>query len=426
VFLQVSPVSFDASTFEIWGALLNGARLALLPPGQPSLQAVAQAIQAEGVTVLWLTAGLFNLMVDERLETLKPVRQLLTGGEVLSVPHVERARAALPDTQLINGYGPTENTTFTCCHRIGRRETFAYGVPIGQPIRGTVVHIVDEDLRKVPLGQVGELVTGGLGLALGYCNRRDLTAEKFVKDPFSAEPGAKLYRTGDLARQREDGSFEFIGRRDTQVKIRGFRIELGEVEAVLKTHPGVRDCAVSASDGTAVGKFLIAYVVTKTAAPFAVAEVRDFLAARLPAHMVPTGWEVIPQLPLNPNGKLDRARLPGLKNPPANDSCEAPGTEMERVISSLWREIMPGRPFGLADSFFDVGGDSLLVTRLHDRLCVRTGLPVQLTDVFRFPTVRSLAAHLEKQPPHTGRGSAGHGDRSRLQRGAFERFRRPG
>jgi amino acid adenylation domain-containing protein len=425
VFLQASPVSFDASTFEIWGALLNGAQLALLPPGHPSLRSIAEAIHREKITVLWLTAGLFNLMVDERLDDLKPVRQLLTGGEVLSVPHVERALAHLSATQLINGYGPTENTTFTCCFRISPNERLPRGVPIGRPIHGTRVHIVDEALRELPVEEVGELVTGGLGLALGYWNRPDLTAERFVADPFSLDPKAKLYRTGDLAWRRPDGIIEFVGRRDTQVKIRGFRIELGEVEAVLKQHPGIRDCTVAASENPGAGKYLVAYVIPTGSAPPQADELRHFLAARLPAHMVPSAWAVLPQLPLNPNGKLDRARLPRVEPLAGSESCEPPSTELERVIASLWRELLGERPFGVSDSFFDVGGDSLHLTCLHERLCGRIGISMPLTDLFRFPTVRSLAKHLEdQQQAPAAISSSQRADRRRLQHSALQRFRR--
>ncbi len=425
VFLQSSPVSFDASTFEIWGALLNGARLAIPPPGQLSLQSIATIIRTEKVTVLWLTAGLFNLMVDERLEDLKPVRKLLAGGEALSVPHVERALAALDGTQLINGYGPTENTTFTCCYRIPKNERFAHSVPIGRPIRGTRVHIVNEMLQEVPVGMVGELVTGGQGLALGYWNRPELTQERFVDDPFSSHAGTKLYRTGDLVRQRSDGNLEFMGRRDSQVKVRGFRIEPGEVESILKEHPEVRDCAVTASEGTHAGKFLIGFVVPRTESLPHVDHLRQFLAARLPEHMVPTRWEFLAQLPLNPNGKVDRARLLPSKSPTSTGSFEPPGTALEREIASSWREILGERHFGVADNFFDVGGDSLLLAQLHDRLCARTGLAVMLTDLFHFPTVRSLANHIERQQNAGSADLVSSGsERGRLQRGAFERFRR--
>jgi aspartate racemase len=425
VFLNLSPISFDASTLEIWGALLNGARLVLLPPGPFSLNSVAQAINREKITILWLTGGLFNLMVDERLGDLAPVRQLLVGGEVLSIPHIERALKGLPNTQLINGYGPTENTTFTCCYKIPRGTTFPQGVPIGPAIRGTYAFIVDEALQPLPAGEIGELVTGGLGLALGYWCRPELTRERFVADTLSSRPEAMLYRTGDLARQRSDGVFEFVGRRDTQVKLRGFRIELGEIETVLRQHPGVRDCAVVVC-GEGAARSLVGYVVRQKKGELTAGGLRQFLSARLPEHLVPNLWEFLPNLPLNPNGKLDRAALSDLKPKIDRSPGEQPKTDLEAVIAALWQEILGTRPFTVIDAFFDVGADSLMVTRLHDRLCKRAGLALELTDLFRYPSVRSLAQYLDdKQPSQVSTSNTQVAERGRAQRGSVERFRRP-
>ncbi|HEU4561930.1 MAG TPA: amino acid adenylation domain-containing protein, partial [Longimicrobium sp.] len=217
VFLQLAPASFDAATLELWGPLLNGARLALHPVGQPTVESIGRALAEHGVTVLWLTAGLFHLVVDERIEILRGVRQLLAGGDVLSVPHVRRVLAELPGTALINGYGPTENTTFTCCHRIAEAPEGA-SIPVGRAIANTYVRVLDAGMQPVPVGVAGELYAGGAGLALGYLNQPELTAEKFVADPYL--PGARLYRTGDRVRWRADGTVEFLGRVDTQVKIR--------------------------------------------------------------------------------------------------------------------------------------------------------------------------------------------------------------
>src|SRR5450631_3359483 len=244
VHLLLAPLAFDASTFEMWGALLNGATLAVMTAPYPSLDDIAGAISRFGVTTLWLTAGLFHLMVDHRLQGLAPLRQLIAGGDVLSPPHVARAQAALPGCQLINGYGPTENTTFTCCYSIPRSLTPG-PIPIGTPIAHTTVHILDDAGRPVIDDQEGELYAGGAGLALGYLNRVELTEERFVANPFDPAGSTRLYRTGDRVRRRGDGNIEFLGRVDRQVKINGKRVELEEIEACLRRSPLVEDAAVT-------------------------------------------------------------------------------------------------------------------------------------------------------------------------------------
>jgi amino acid adenylation domain-containing protein len=265
-FLQLAPISFDASTFELWGALLNGGRLVVMPPAQPSLEEIGSAIREHGVTTLWLTSGLFNAMVDERLQDLRPLRQLLAGGDTLSVPHVRKALRELNGTRLINGYGPTESTTFACCYTIAPDSLLDGSVPIGKPIANTTAYILDSRLQPVPLGVAGELFIGGDGLARGYWRQPELTGQKFIADPFSGDREARIYQTGDLARWREDGTIEFLGRADSQVKLRGFRIELDEIENALRQQTDVLDAAVAVREDTPGDKRLVAYVVSKPAA----------------------------------------------------------------------------------------------------------------------------------------------------------------
>ena len=272
VFLQLAPISFDASTLEVWAPLVNGGRIAVFPPRRPSLEELGEAIARFGVTSLWLTAGLFHQMVDDRLEALRPLRQLLAGGDVLSPSHVRRALAALPGLTLINGYGPTEGTTFTCCFPMTHPNQAGSTVPLGRPIGNTRVHVLDAALGSVPAGVWGELCLGGDGLSRGYLGRPELTAERFVPDPFSTD-GSRLYRTGDVVRLRADGRIEFAGRRDGQVKLRGFRIELGEIESALVRHPAVREATVvSRDDGGPLGQRLVAYVVPNPPEATAIAE----------------------------------------------------------------------------------------------------------------------------------------------------------
>ena len=305
-FLQLAPISFDASTFEIWGPLLNGGKLVVMSPALPTLEEIGSAIRDHGVTTLWLTAGLFNAMVDERLDDLRPLHQLLAGGDVLSVSHVGKALNALKNTRLINGYGPTESTTFACCHTIDANAPLEGSIPIGKPIANTTVHILDSNLQPVPIGASGELCIGGDGLARGYWRREELTAEKFVADPFSREPGARLYKTGDLARWRRDGVIEFLGRVDNQIKLRGFRIEPGEIEVALKQQPGVRDSVVIAREDSPGEKHLVAYVVGSSSQDALLAALRK----SLPDYMVPSAIVSLPSLPRTANGKLDRNALP--------------------------------------------------------------------------------------------------------------------
>jgi len=422
VFLLLAPVSFDASTLEIWGALLNGGRLEITPPGQTSLEKIGEIIKSAGVSTMWLTAGLFNLMVEERLPDLVPVRQLLVGGDVLSVTHIRRALAELPGTQLINGYGPTENTTFTCCYTIPRNLPAECSVPIGRAIRGTTIHIVDEQLREVADGEEGELLAGGKGLALGYWKRPELTAEKFIRNPFSTA-GTLLYRTGDQVRRRADGTLEFLGRKDSQVKLRGYRIELGEIETAIRQHPAVRDCAVKVWRDTLANLHLSAYIVKRDGQNVSEAELRRHATERLPEYMAPSGWMFLAQLPLNPNGKVDRAKLPETSTGAREGQPPEPArTETEKMLADVWQEVL-GHPVDVVASFFDVGANSLLVTKVHDRLRRLHGLTLPLTDMFRFPSIRRLAERLQKTSEPKPAASTPL-DRAPLRQAAFDRFKK--
>jgi amino acid adenylation domain-containing protein/FkbM family methyltransferase len=261
VFLQFAPLSFDASTFELWGALLNGAQLTIFPAYLPSLEELGEAVERYQVTTLWLTAGLFHQMVEYNLEGLRPVKQLLAGGDVLSAEHVKKVLRELPGITVINGYGPTENTTITCCYRMNHDTEVQHSVSIGKPISNTKVYVLDEHFQPVPTGVPGELFIGGDGLARGYFDHPELTAERFIPHPYSVSGGERLYRTGDVVRYREGGHLEFIGRADLQVKIRGYRIELGEIETALVQHRAVRDCVVLAREDIPGEKRLVAYIV---------------------------------------------------------------------------------------------------------------------------------------------------------------------
>ena len=331
-FLLLAPISFDASTFEIWGPLLNGARLAIMPPGTLALDELGSAIRRYRVTTLWLTASLFHLMVDRCPEDLRSLRQLVAGGDVLSPTHVRTALAVLDDGVVINGYGPTESTTFACCYRMAKGFEVDGSIPIGQPISHTSAYVLDERLQPLPPGVPGELFIGGAGLALGYLNQPELTRERFIPNPFSGESIARLYRTGDRVRLRSDRNLEFLGRIDQQVKIRGYRIEPGEIEVVLGQHPQVRDRAVVARRDSSGENRLVAYVVPRDSVALTYGQLRDYLKPKLPAYMIPSALVVLDAFPLTANGKLDRRALPEPdgKGAVVSGGYTAPGRRLKR------------------------------------------------------------------------------------------------
>jgi amino acid adenylation domain-containing protein len=397
--LLLAPLSFDASTLELWGPLLNGGRLVVFPSRVPSLEEIARTVEERGVTSLWLTAGLFHQMLDTHPAALRRLRRLLAGGDVLSPPHVRRAleEGVALGTGLVNGYGPTEGTTFTCCEPLREaRETGEATVPIGRPIANARVHVLGAGEEPVPIGVAGELLAGGEGLARGYLGRPDLTAERFVPDPFSKEPGARLYRTGDRVRHLADGRIEFLGRMDLQVKIRGFRIEPGEVEAALTRHPSVADAVVVARETRPDDRRLVAYLVPRTGEPGpAASELRLFLEPTLPAPLIPSTFVILPAFPLTANGKVDRAALPvPLATEPVPGRAQPRGP-VEELLARLWEEVLGGGRVGAEDSFFDLGGHSLLAARLVSRVREVFEVELPLADLFQSPTVKSLALRIK-------------------------------
>jgi len=421
VFLQFAPITFDASTFEIWGALLNGARLAVMTDGVPSLEELGRAIRDYDVTTMWLTAGLFHLMIDERIEDLRPLRQLLAGGDVLSVRHVQKALERL-DCSLINGYGPTENTTFTCCHRIRRDVALGSSVPIGKPIANTEVFILDENLNPVPAGETGELYAGGAGLARGYLNRDDLTSERFIASPFSEISSPRLYKTGDLARFMPDGTVEFLGRADNQIKIRGFRIELEEIETALTSYTGVREAVVIAREIAAADKQLSAFIVCNSDSAPKTDEMRTYLEERLPDYMVPAFIFTLSAMPLNPNGKVDRQALANLipNNQDRKTEFVEPQSDIEQKIADILRDVLLVERVGAEDNFFDLGANSLQLARAHSRLQASVDSSLGIVALFQNSSVRSLAQFIISNGQKEAATSRVH-DRAKRQREAQAR-----
>ncbi|RLK09910.1 amino acid adenylation domain-containing protein [Micromonospora sp. M71_S20] len=408
--LQFAPTAFDASTWEIWGALLTGATAVVAPPDPVDLTRLTALMRTGGVTVAFLTAGLFRQLAEEDVTALAGVRQLLTGGDVADPGAVRAVLAARGGLPLVNAYGPTENTTLTSCHLMSGAGPVGDRVPIGRPVPQSTVHVLDASGRPVPVGIAGELYTGGDGLARGYLGDPAATARAFVPDPLV--PGGRLYRTGDVVRWRADGVLEFLGRRDDQVKIRGFRVEPGEVEAVLRTHPQVAAAAVGVR-GDGPERHLVGYVTPAGAAVPSAAGLREHVAARLPAHLVPAAFAVLDRLPLTAYGKVDRAALPapGLASP--DPDVAGPATPTEHRLAGLWSRLLPGGPppasIGRETGFFTLGGNSLTVTRLMFRIREAFGVELGVGPFYRAPTLAATAAAIDAATGSAPGGRVGTG-----------------
>ncbi len=396
--MHAAPLGFDASTLEIWGPLLNGGRCVLHDEDLPTGAGLARTIRKEQVSTAWLTAALFNAVVDDDPRHLHGLKQLLIGGEALSVAHVRRAMQALPEVTIINGYGPTECTTFTAAYAIPRDlPAHARSVPIGRPITDTPVHVLSPTMQHLPIGLVGELFVGGRGLARGYLKRDALTRDRFVPDPFGA-PGERLYRTGDLVRYLPDGNIEFVGRADGQVKVRGFRIEVGEIEAALAGHPGLKASAIVAAKDRAGNTRLVAYLVAALgAAELPAAELRQYLGQRLPEFMVPASFVWMAAFPITTNGKLDRRALPApsSERPDLAEPFQQATSATERRVCAAFASALGFEPIGRNDNFFDLGGNSLLVLRVIAELGRDHPARLSTNTFFRQPTPAALARALD-------------------------------
>ncbi|MEV6558143.1 non-ribosomal peptide synthetase [Nocardia sp. NPDC051756] len=400
VFLQFAPIAFDASTLEIWGALLNGAQLVLAPGTELSISDLTKLVGHYRVTVLWLTAGLFQQVTDAGLDELRGLRYLLAGGDVLSPAHVRRAVTTLTDTTVINGYGPTENTTFTCCHPV--TDVPSGPIPIGHPIRGTAVRLLDARLTPVPDGRAGELYATGTGLAHGYWGNPALTAATFLADPAAEIPGQRMYRTGDLVQRQSTGALDYLGRADQQVKIRGFRIELGEVEAAIAALPGVAGLAVVPQEPRGGGKRLSAWIVGEPDHTLSSLDVRRTLTETLPSYAVPTLIRIVDALPLTANGKIDRKALAAdqpTERPQLTTAYREPCTAMEAAVTTLWSDHFGIAGIGADDDFFELGGHSLLGVRITADLEREYGVAVSPVTFYLDPTPAGLATAVEQGRP---------------------------
>ncbi|MGW0811123.1 amino acid adenylation domain-containing protein [Nonomuraea sp. NPDC002799] len=394
-----SPLTFDAATYELWVPLLSGGRVVVAPPGDLEADRLAALLAEHRITSLWLTAGLFAVVAEERPGCFAGVREVWTGGDVVSPAAAEKVLRACPGVKVVNGYGPTETTTFTSCHTLESPEGIGEGVPIGRPMDNMWGYVLDGALRPVPPGVAGELYVAGAGLARGYHGRAVLTAERFVACPFRG-PGERMYRTGDVARWTPEGELDYLGRADFQVKVRGFRIEPGEIEAALESHPAVARAVVVARAGRGGGRRLVGYVVPaggdhagdltdfELDAGVSVAELRAFLLDRLPEFMVPSAFVMMGRLPLSANGKVDRAALP---EPVVVEGVyRAPRTAGEEILAGVFAEVLGVDRVGVDDDFFAIGGDSIRSIQVVAR--ARTaGIEVTAQEVFELRTVGALA-----------------------------------
>lgn len=408
---QASNAAFDAATFEIWGALLNGACLVIID--QPTLISpldFVTALRQQRIDILFLTTALFNQIAALIPDGFSSLRDLLFGGEAVTPYWVRQVLQAGPPRRLLHVYGPTENTTFSTWHLIQGVPENAATIPIGTPIANSTLVILDSKLDLTPVGLPGEIYLGGDGLARGYHAHPELTSEKFVPDPFNPVHSQRLYKTGDQGRFLADGSVEFIGRFDDQVKLRGFRVELGEIEACLINHPAVKQAAVltiedQPSSNLPGEKRLVAYIVSHPKSKkISSTELRAFLKARLPAYMIPSAFVFISEIPLTVNGKLDRKRLPlpEMDDGPKRNVSDIPQNALQRQLAYIWETSLGVRNIGIHDNFFDLGGHSLLAARVFSLIEQLLGLHLPLATLFQSPTIADLAKALEQAPDPRG------------------------
>ena len=400
---QLGPLSFDASTFEIWGALLHGGCCLLHPGRTPSPGSLAELIRAQRATCVLVTTALFNAVVDEFPEAFADAREVLVGGEALSVSHMDRARRSCPQTRFINAYGPTECTTIALTSTVDPTGELGNAIPLGRPIANTTAYILDDRLEPVPVGAPGQLYLGGPGLARCYWNSPTLTAQRFIPNPHAKVGGDRLYATGDLARYFADGRIDYLGRTDDQIKIRGRRIEPGEVEATLKEHDSVLGAFVTVIERDVVGKVLTAFVKTNGSGPHSPDGLRTHLRNRLPEYMVPSKFVFVETLPLTPAGKVDRRALIALADSDWTSPNESvsPRDTLEAQLVQIWEEALDVRPIGVRQSFFDLGGHSLVAARVVAMVKQRTGRTLPLSTLFQEETVERIATALRRDAGST-------------------------
>jgi acyl-coenzyme A synthetase/AMP-(fatty) acid ligase/acyl carrier protein len=397
---MLAPYAFAVSTYEIWVPLLRGGCLVVAPPGRVDLGTLRRLIRDEEITAVQLTAGLFRVVATEDPDCLATVGEVSTGGDVISPGAVARVLAACPGVTVRATYGASEMTLYVTTATMAAPYQTPSTVPVGRPMDGVELYVLDDRLRSPAAGEVGEVYIAGARLARGYLGRPGLTCERFVANPFG-RPGTRMYRTGDLARWTADGLVDFVGRADDQVKIRGFRVEPAEVESALADHPGISEAVVVARRDGLGDQRLVGYVV---GGPDAVDEaaLREYAGKVLPDYMVPSAFVVLDSLPLTPNGKVDRRALP---EPVFTGSPDhrAPDTARQELLCSLFADALGVARVGVDDSFFDLGGQSLNGARLISLVNTALGAELSIEELFDLATVAELDRHLEEQGAGRGR-----------------------
>jgi amino acid adenylation domain-containing protein len=394
-----TPLSFDASVWELFWPLMVGASVVIARPGGHRDTAyLLQTIIEHAVTTVYFVPSLLTVFLDEKmLAEAACVRYVICGGESLAIETVERFYSRL-NAELHHSYGPTETSiasTEWTCERASQRQS----IPIGRPLANTQIYLLDRNMQLLPVGTPGEMYIGGDGLARGYLNRPELSAERFVPNPFSTEAGARLYRTGDLTRYLPDGTIEFLGRLDHQVKVRGLRIELGEIEAVLGAHPAIKEAVVMAREDRRGDKRLVAYGRAESSELPTHSEMVNYLREKLPDYMIPAIFVWLEAWPLMTNGKVDRKRLPvpDEARPELEIAYVAPRTEIERVIAAIWQEVLQVEKVGMHDNFFDLGGHSLRLLQVNGKLGEALNRDLSIVELFQYPTVSALAVYLSQE-----------------------------
>ncbi len=387
-FLQISPIAFDVSLFEIFGSLLNGARLVIYPPESPNINEVAKIVLENKVTVLWLISGLFNQIDENNLKKIRGLNYLIAGGDVISVQQVIKAKSFLSNTKIINGYGPTENTTFTCCHVVDENSFKLTSIPIGIPVSNTKVYVFDNNMLQTPIDIAGTLYVGGDGLSKGYLNREEINNEKFIINPLNNDE--IIYNTGDIVHVSIDGNLIYHGRVDNQVKIRGYRIELGEIEYFLEKHEGIKQAVVKVKTLQNNHKKLLAYLILEESSIYKEEELKEYLKRNFPSYMVPSQFVLVDEFPLNSNGKVEKHALPEPNYDINSNNIIHPKTKKEKEIINIIKSVVEINQIGINENLFSLGADSLQATEIILQVNQLYNCNISIKEFLINPCVSSL------------------------------------